>query len=72
VYLGADLSSDPQKSRIVSFLPSSPEILYAIGAGDQITGVTHKCKYPDYAKSKPKVVSSSFDAASRTEKSIIK
>ena len=68
--LGADLSNEPQKSRIVSLLPSSTEILYAIGAGDQITGVTHECKYPNDAKSKPKVVNSSFDAASMTSREI--
>jgi iron complex transport system substrate-binding protein len=70
VSLGTDLSSEQQKSRIVSFLPSSTEILYAIGAGDQITGVTHKCKYPDDAKSKPKVINSSFDADSMTSREI--
>ena len=68
--LGADLSSEQQKSRIVSFLPSSTEILYAIGAGDQITGVTHECRYPDDAKSKPKVINSSFDADSMTSREI--
>jgi iron complex transport system substrate-binding protein len=62
VSLEADLNSEQQKSRIVSFLPSSTEILYAIGAGDQITGVTHECKYPDDAKNKPIVINSSFDA----------
>ena len=44
-------------------------MLYAIGA-DQITGVTHECKYPDDAKSKPKVINSSFDAASMTSREI--
>ena len=68
--LGVDVRSEQQKSRIVSFLPSSTEILYAIGAGDQITGVTHECKYPDDAKSKPKVINSSFDADSMTSKEI--
>jgi iron complex transport system substrate-binding protein len=70
VSLGADLNSEQQKSRIVSFLPSSTEILYAIGAGDQITGVTHECKYPDDAKNKPKVINSSFDADSMTSEEI--
>jgi iron complex transport system substrate-binding protein len=48
--------------RIVSFLPSSTEILYEIGAGSQIVGVTHECKYPDDAKRKLQVINSSFDA----------
>jgi iron complex transport system substrate-binding protein len=47
--------------RIVSFLPSSTEILYEIGAGSQIVGVTHECKYPDDAKRKPQVINASFD-----------
>ena len=57
-------------SRIVSFLPSSTEILYEIGAGDQITGVTHECNYPDIATNKPRVIKSSFDATKMTSKEI--
>ena len=45
-------------------------MLFAIGAADQITGVTHECKYPDDAKSKPKVINSSFDATSMTSREI--
>jgi iron complex transport system substrate-binding protein len=58
------------KGRIVSFLPSSTEILYEIGAGDQITGVTHECNYPNMATNKPRVIKSSFDAAKMTSKEI--
>lgn len=32
--------------RIVSLLPSATEILFAIGAGDDVAGVTHECDYP--------------------------
>jgi iron complex transport system substrate-binding protein len=56
--------------RIVSFLPSSTEILYEIGAGSQIVGVTHECKYPDDAKMKPRVISSSFDPSKMNSKDI--
>jgi iron complex transport system substrate-binding protein len=52
-----------EMARIVSFLPSSTEILYKLGLGDQIVGVTHECKYPEDAKTKPRIVNSSFDAA---------
>jgi iron complex transport system substrate-binding protein len=45
-------------------------MLYAIGAGDQVTGVTHECKYPDDAKRKPKVINSSFDAPRLTSREI--
>jgi iron complex transport system substrate-binding protein len=41
--------------RIVSLAPSNTEILYAIGAGDQIVGVTTFCDYPAEAKARPKV-----------------
>ena len=47
--------------RIVSFLPSATEILYQLGAGDQLVGVTHECDFPAEAKSKPRVIHSSFD-----------
>lgn len=56
--------------RIVSFLPSATEVLYEIGAGDQIFGVTHECKFPESAKRKPKVINSSFDPAKMNSKEI--
>ncbi len=56
--------------RIVSFLPSSTEILYEIGAGSQIVGVTHECKYPENAKTKPRIINSSFDASKMNSKEI--
>jgi iron complex transport system substrate-binding protein len=56
--------------RIVSFLPSSTEILYEIGVGSQIVGVTHECNYPDDAKRKPRVINASFDANKMNSKSI--
>jgi iron complex transport system substrate-binding protein len=56
--------------RIVSFLPSSTEILYELGLETQITGVTHECKYPDSAKEKPRVVRASFDASTMSSSEI--
>jgi iron complex transport system substrate-binding protein len=32
--------------RIVSLLPSATEILFAVGAGDHVVGVTFECDYP--------------------------
>jgi iron complex transport system substrate-binding protein len=62
---------DPVSSeRIVSFLPSSTEILYEIGAGSQIVGVTHECKYPETAKVKPRIINSSIDASKMNSKEI--
>jgi iron complex transport system substrate-binding protein len=59
-----------QIGRIVSFLPSSTEILYEIGAGDLIAGVTHECNYPADAKNKRRVINSSINARSLTSREI--
>src|SRR3990172_5493598 len=44
--------------RICSFLPSATEIVYALGLGDNLVGVTHECDYPPEARSKPRVIAS--------------
>jgi len=44
--------------RVVSFLPSATEIVFALGAEDFLVGVTDKCDYPAEAKGKPTVVTS--------------
>ena len=44
--------------RIVSFLPSATEILFALGLADQIVGVTFECDYPLEAQRKAQVVHS--------------
>ena len=50
--------------RIVSFLPSATEMVYALGLGDQLVGITHECDFPPDAKSKPVVVRSVIDTKS--------
>jgi iron complex transport system substrate-binding protein len=40
---------------IVSLLPSATEIVYALGLGDDIVGVTDECDYPPEAVTKPVV-----------------
>ena len=52
--------------RIVSFLPSATETLYQLGAGSQLVGVTHECKFPAQARKKPRVIRPSFDPARMT------
>src|SRR2546429_9400111 len=42
--------------RICSFLPSATEILFALGLGDSVVGVTFECDYPAEARSKAIVV----------------
>ncbi|MFL6482377.1 MAG: cobalamin-binding protein [Nitrososphaera sp.] len=56
--------------RIVSFLPSATEMLYNLGAGSQIVGVTHECKYPYQARKKPQVIHPSFDQSKMTGRDI--
>ena len=41
--------------RIVSLLPSATEMVYELGLGDQLVGVSHTCDYPDDVTSKPVV-----------------
>ena len=41
--------------RIVALSPSINEIIYALGMGEKIVGNTTFCKYPEDAKTKPKV-----------------
>jgi iron complex transport system substrate-binding protein len=38
--------------RIVSLLPSTTEILFAVGAGDDVVGVTFECDFPEEARSR--------------------
>jgi iron complex transport system substrate-binding protein len=40
------------KVRIVSLLPSATEILFAVGAGEQVRGVTFECDFPEEARSR--------------------
>jgi len=44
--------------RIVSFLPSATELIYEFGNQELLYGVTHECKYPKDAQTKPKVINS--------------
>jgi iron complex transport system substrate-binding protein len=42
--------------RIVSFLPAATEMVYALGLGDQLVGISHECDFPAEARTKPVVV----------------
>jgi iron complex transport system substrate-binding protein len=41
--------------RIVSLVPSSTEMLFALGLGPELVAVTHECDYPPAAQRLPKV-----------------
>ena len=46
--------------RVVSLLPSTTEILFAIGAGDDVVGVTFECDFPEEARRRRIVSSTSL------------
>ncbi len=41
--------------RIVSLVPHATELLFALGLGDQVVGVTHECDHPTEARRLPHV-----------------
>jgi ABC-type Fe3+-hydroxamate transport system substrate-binding protein len=51
----AGTTDDSPPQRIISLSPGVTEILFAIGAGDRVVGVTDFCNYPEKAKSLPKI-----------------
>ncbi len=53
--LGREVKLELPIETIVSIAPSNTEILFALGLGDRVVGVTEACDYPKEAKSKPKV-----------------
>ncbi|MGE5587210.1 MAG: ABC transporter substrate-binding protein [Clostridia bacterium] len=53
--LGRRVTLSHEPERIISIAPSNTEILFALGLGDRIVGVTDSCDYPADAKTKPKV-----------------
>ncbi|MDT9594347.1 ABC transporter substrate-binding protein [Nocardioides zeae] len=48
--------------RIVSLLPSTTEILFGLGAGDDVVGVTFECDHPPQARSRRVVSTSTMPA----------
>jgi iron complex transport system substrate-binding protein len=53
--LGRSVKVPAQPQRIVSLAPSITEILFALGAGERVAGVTSYCDYPPDARLKPPV-----------------
>jgi len=49
--------------RICSLLPSATEIIYALGLGDQLYGVSHECDFPPEAAAKPTLIRPAFESS---------
>ena len=47
--------SQQQSQRIVSLSPNLTEIVFALGLGDRVVGVSNNCDWPAEAKTKPKM-----------------
>lgn len=56
--------------KICSLLPSSTEIVFALGLGDRLVGVTHECDYPAETAGIPSVTSSVVNGESMGGKDI--
>ena len=52
---GATVTIHGEPQRIVSLAPANTEILFALGLGDRVVGVTDYCDYPAEAKTKPSI-----------------
>jgi iron complex transport system substrate-binding protein len=51
--------------RICSLLPSATEILFALGLGDSVDGVTHECDFPPEASKRPALIHPRVDSQAR-------
>src|SRR6266852_5548036 len=56
--------------RIVSLLPSSTEIVCALGLEAQLVGITHECDYPPSVAGKPRLTSSRISHETMTSAEI--
>lgn len=56
--------------RIVSFLPSATEMIYALGLEESLLGVTHECDWPIAAQQKPVVVTSVLPTLEMSQREI--
>jgi iron complex transport system substrate-binding protein len=49
--------------RICSLVPAATEILFALGLGDDVVGVTHECDWPPEAPTRPAVTASLLETS---------
>lgn len=50
-----------RRMRIVSLLASATEIVFELGLGDRLVGISHECDYPPEALDRPRVSRARFD-----------
>lgn len=62
--LGRIVNLEVPVQRIVSLAPSNTEMLFAVGAGDNVVGVTEYCDYPEAAQTVEKIGGFSSDTIS--------
>jgi iron complex transport system substrate-binding protein len=55
ILLAPALLAAAEPRRIISTAPSITEMLFALGLGDRVVGVTTYCHYPEAAKAKPRI-----------------
>jgi iron complex transport system substrate-binding protein len=53
--VGNVITFESAPQRIISLAPNHTEVLYALGLGDRVVGVTEYCNYPPEAAEKPRV-----------------
>jgi iron complex transport system substrate-binding protein len=53
--MGRQVTLPALPQRIISLAPSNTEILFAVGAGDQVVGVTTYCNYPPEVQNREKI-----------------
>ena len=56
--------------RICSLVPAATEVLFGLGLGDQVVGVTHECDWPPEAAAKPVVTASLVQTGDLTSSQI--
>jgi iron complex transport system substrate-binding protein len=47
--------------RVITLLPAATEIVAALGAVDQLVGISHECDYPDAVRELPRVTATTID-----------
>jgi len=56
--------------RICSLVPAATEVLFALGLGDDVVGVTHECDWPPEAAAKTVVTASLIQTGDLTSAEI--